>query len=195
LSAVISDADDEKLDRRARRTRSAIVSAFNRLILERGYASLTPGEVAAAADVGRSTFYEHFRSMDDLLAKTLGVVLEPLAEGCLEVHPSAQARLVLEHIWEHRRVARLLIEGDSRSIVLRGLAAQFQVALQRGPQTGGSPPLLPPDLIALQLAAGQLALLGAWLSRRSGLPAEVLAVALHSASRATALALLAPSEA
>src|ERR1700722_18718403 len=117
MSVMVHRTHGERQDRRARRTRSAIVMAFNRLFLERGYASLKSDDVAAAADVGRSTFYQHFRSMDDLLAETLAPVLAPLAEGCFEPQQQEAARRAVEHIWENRRHARLLLGDDVRAIV------------------------------------------------------------------------------
>ena len=183
-------AHDETVDRRVRRTRSAIVSAFNRLILERGYASLTTGDVAAAADVGRSTFYEHFRGIDDLMAQTLGAVLAPLASGCFEPHPPQEAHRLVEHVWENRRLAHILLKGEAQPIVLRSLTAQFEAILTHVLTDPGAKPILAPDLIALQLAASQLALLGAWVSGRSGHSAQEIAAALHASGRASALALI-----
>jgi AcrR family transcriptional regulator len=187
---MTSGVQDETMDRRVRRTRSAIVSAFNRLILERGYPSLTPGRIAAAADVGRSTFYEHFRGIDDLLAKTVGAVLAPLARSCFEVHPPEEARRIVEHVWENRRFAHALFNGEAQHVILRTFATQFEAALRRFLLLGASEPSLAPELIALQLAAGQLAILGAWVSGRSGHSAQEITAALHASGRASALALL-----
>ena len=118
MSGMTSEGENKTLDRRVRRTQSAIVSAFNRLILERGYNSLTPSDVAAAADVGRSTFYKHFGGIDDLLSKTLGSLLAPLARGCCEPQPSEEALHIVEHVWENRKIAHILFNGEAQPIVL-----------------------------------------------------------------------------
>ena len=55
------------IDRRSRRTRQALHQALIRLIVERGYDEITVGDIADAADSGRSTFYAHFTDKDDLL--------------------------------------------------------------------------------------------------------------------------------
>ena len=166
------------------------MAAFNRLILERGYAELTPGEVAATADVGRSTFYEHFGGLDELLTQTLGPVLAPLADGCLEsTVPDAAIRTV-EHLWENRRPARALLAGDAYIVVLRSFALQFTSAVAKDAQA--SRLQLEPELIGLQLAAGQLAVLSAWLSGRSTHSAREIAHALHASGRAVFAAMLEP---
>ena len=123
LSIMTATALDDPADRRARRTRAAIRRAFNRLILERGYASLTSSGIAEAADIGRSTFYEHYRGVDDLLAKTLGGLLAPLASGCFEPSAPEEARRVVEHIWENRRLAQVLFKDETQAIVLRSTAS------------------------------------------------------------------------
>jgi AcrR family transcriptional regulator len=56
-----------KVDRRVRRTRESLHKALISLTLEKSYDSITVQEVLDRADVGRSTFYTHFQSMDELL--------------------------------------------------------------------------------------------------------------------------------
>ena len=188
MSAITRSRTDRTPDRRARRSQAAIVAAFNRLILERGYAGLTPGDVAAAADVGRSTFYEHFGGLDDLLTQTLGPVFAPLANGCLESNVPDAAFRTVEHLWENRRLARALLSGDAYSVVLRSFALQFTSAVAKDAQNGSIQ--LEPELIGLQLASGQLAVLSAWLSGRTSRSACEIANALHASGRAVLMAML-----
>src|SRR5262245_465000 len=54
-------------DRRVRRTRRLLHQALIDLILERGYDKTTVSDILDRADVGRSTFYTHFRDKDELL--------------------------------------------------------------------------------------------------------------------------------
>jgi AcrR family transcriptional regulator len=56
-----------KTDRRVRRTRELLRSALVSLILEQGYEGVTVQDILDRADVGRSTFYAHYRDKDDLL--------------------------------------------------------------------------------------------------------------------------------
>lgn len=55
------------MDRRIRKTREALYSAFISLIVERGYDAISVQDIIDAADVGRTTFYAHFKSKDELL--------------------------------------------------------------------------------------------------------------------------------
>src|SRR5436190_14790188 len=56
------------LDRRQRKTRSALDAALLQLIAERPYAGITVEDIVNAADVARATFYAHYKDKDDLLA-------------------------------------------------------------------------------------------------------------------------------
>ena len=67
------------IDRRVVRSRTAMRDAFNKLLLTRGYNAIGPADIAAAADVGRSTFYTHYRSKEAVFAESVVVILNPLA--------------------------------------------------------------------------------------------------------------------
>ena len=57
------------LDRRSRKrlaTRQLISDAATRLFLERGFDDVTVDEIAATADVGRMTVFNHFPRKEDL---------------------------------------------------------------------------------------------------------------------------------
>jgi AcrR family transcriptional regulator len=55
------------VDRRVERTRKLLQNALSELILEKGYEKVTVQDVIDRANVGRSTFYAHFESLDQLL--------------------------------------------------------------------------------------------------------------------------------
>ena len=58
---------DHPRDRRTAKTISALRSALIELMMEKHYDSITVQDIIDRANVGRSTFYSHFRDKEDLL--------------------------------------------------------------------------------------------------------------------------------
>jgi AcrR family transcriptional regulator len=59
--------DKRTKDRRIQKTRTLLHEALESLIREKPYDAIVVKEILDRANVGRSTFYTHFRDKDDLL--------------------------------------------------------------------------------------------------------------------------------
>src|SRR5882757_3317289 len=99
----------KKVDRRVPRTKAMLQHALNSLIPKKGYEAITIKDICEAANVGRSTFYAHYTSKDDL--KRSG--FEPLRRLLVERQREALARddrsrslgfslAMFEHARDHR---------------------------------------------------------------------------------------------
>jgi AcrR family transcriptional regulator len=143
-------------DRRVQKTRAALMSAFNALLLTRGVDAFSAADVAGHANVGRSTFYDHFDGKDDILAQSQVSVLTPLADSCVEPEFSDALRNLLEHFWQNRQVARSLMSGRRYLHVSKQLSELIAERLDGG---GGPPRRLCRDGCAKtacqQLCCGQ----------------------------------------
>jgi AcrR family transcriptional regulator len=60
-----------RFDRRKQRTRQQLKDAAAKLILERGFDAVTIQDITDYADVGRGTFYLHFRDKEEIVARII----------------------------------------------------------------------------------------------------------------------------
>lgn len=79
LNKVSILVNTRKPDRRVERTRSQLHEALLALVVERGYDSITVQDILDRANIGRSTFYLHFRDKDELLLSGMEPLREALA--------------------------------------------------------------------------------------------------------------------
>ena len=174
-------SDESRRKRRQQQTRETIVRAFSQLMLERHYGAITVAEVVVRADVGRSTFYEHFPTKLDLLRAALAMPFTPLAEAVTESAPGLL--YWVHHFRENQALARVLFAEPTRRVLYRTLADLIEARLPAGLS-------LPGGIVAAQVAAAQMALLEPWTLGQSALPAEAVALAMQKSSRALVAAAL-----
>jgi len=112
-------------DRRVRRTRELLRSALLSLIQEKGYERITVQDILDRADVGRSTFYAHYRDKDELLQSGFEDVRAALAA---ETQPQASGSkgaflqptiALFEHVDGHRHLWRSLTRKGGTDLIVR----------------------------------------------------------------------------
>jgi len=178
----------DRTDRRTERTRQALLAAFRALVLDQPYEALAVGDIVDRANVGRSTFYEHFESKDALLSASVSGPFRTLADlvGATDMPPALVGTMA--HFRENQRVTRALLAGPSRPVLTRCLAGLIEIALAEFGR-GGPAPIIPEALAALHLAGGQLTLIEHWLAAQHACPAGDLAEALFASTTAAVKAL------
>jgi AcrR family transcriptional regulator len=170
----LSENAAKPLDRRAERSRAAIVGALNTLLLDETGDDLSASAVARLAGVGRSTFYEHFASLDALIQSAIAPLFGELARTSVDPGASERQRAVLEHIWTKRRLARVLLHGRRSERMIETLTVSYVEALEDR-RREATAPNDEDKVTATFLAAGTIGVLRDWLTGRLG--ADVKAVA------------------
>lgn len=174
----------EKADPRIARTRSALIQAFSSLILERRrYEEISIAAVVERANTGRSTFYEHFRNKEEILAASLQAPFKALVQ-CISDHPSRTGlQQLLDHFWQHRNQSRTMFTGSTRRAMRRALA---RLMLDQLPVQDDASAAMSCRLICTALAEAQLGTLHAWLSDEITCTAAQLGDTLIAISQAAA---------
>ena len=113
---------ETRIDRRVQRTKRRLKQALAELLTEHDYDRITVQDIVDRADVGRSTFYVHFESKEDLLFAGVGRHLMTLTEapppGVSPEDDAVRFRFslaLLRHVREHRRFFEATILGGSDS--------------------------------------------------------------------------------
>ena len=118
------------MDRRQQKTRAAIFTALSGLLEEKNYSKITVQEIIDTANVGRTTFYAHFETKDDLLKalceELFGHIIDS-AMDCSHTHglysdssaPESVFCHLLQHLQENDRNIMVLLSCESSEICLR----------------------------------------------------------------------------
>ncbi|MCU1221063.1 MAG: transcriptional regulator, TetR family [Candidatus Angelobacter sp.] len=124
-----------KMDRRARRTRDALGDALIHLMQERPFNSITVQDVLARAEVGRSTFYTHYRDKNDLFLsdaeefwEAASTMIERSGEESKRVAP---VRELFTHVAEAKLFRDALVASGKVHDVMELGQGQFARAIER----------------------------------------------------------------
>lgn len=161
-------------DRRVVRTRAALIAAFNRIFLHRRQRGIRVAEIVEEANVGRSTFYEHFAGAEAIRLEAMKSPFAVLADAAAGRGDRARMEALLEHFWENRQRGREMLSGRAGEQAVRLLAGLIAERLKED----GRGSTLPLPLAARQLAEAALGPLKPWIAGESPCPVPVLADAL-----------------
>jgi AcrR family transcriptional regulator len=115
------------IDRRVARTRAMLQQAHISLILEKGYEATTVEDICDAANVGRSTFYAHYTSKDDLRRSGLENLRRLLVDrqnealataGDIRDRSLSFSLTMFEHARDHIDLYRALVGGRGGAVAL-----------------------------------------------------------------------------
>jgi AcrR family transcriptional regulator len=158
-------------DRRVRRTRTLLQDAFISLVLEKGYEKTTIQDILDRADVGRSTFYAHYRDKEALFTERFDRIRGHLQRELGAITPAEPidvtlpAALIFENAYRNQRVYRALCGKQGGALVLRYLRRLVADTLRERlrPQFSETGTGVPADVAAEFYTAAALGLLVWWI--------------------------------
>jgi AcrR family transcriptional regulator len=164
--------DHHKTDRRTLRTRRQLRDSLLSLILEKGYDAVTIEEITERADLGRTTFYLHYKDKEDLLLKSIESISLELLSQISETPPIP---LVFRHAAENADLYRIILRGEGAHRTTSWLreiissAAREFLAMKQAEEN------IPIEVFSNYFAGSLLGLLTWWLENGMPYPPEEMA--------------------
>lgn len=170
-------------DRRIQKTLALLRSALVSLIAEKPYDAIVVKEILDRANVGRSTFYTHFRDKDDLLLsgihEMLGPVPPPSRTGTRQERLLWFSLPIFEHHYRHAHTWGDRIGARGRAILHEHLRRAL-TDLVADAMTGDSRSVrhperrVPTEVVSAYVASTFVLVLNWWLDKGMRLsPGEI----------------------
>ena len=184
-------------DRRVERTRTALKHALYELIDEKGYDQVTVEEITERANLGRATFYLHYRDKEDLLLEDVINLVDQMVEETTGM-PWLRWRqasdgsvpmpnrpppmvLVFQHVAENAEHYRIILRGQGsytvgerlREIIIQAIKDVGLVRSQEGFPEGEIQ--VPLDVIANYYTGSVMGLVSWWLENDMPYPPAQMA--------------------
>ena len=174
----------DAMDRRSLRTKTMLQHALNSLIRKKDYEAITIKDICDAANVGRSTFYAHYTSKDDLKRKGFDKLRKELVDRQREALTMAAddrdrslgfSLTMFEHARDHVDHYRTLVGGRGGAVSL-GRIRQILSDLVRDELAAtidkNSADVVPRELVVQYVVGAFMAVMTWWLDGGAKLPPQ-----------------------
>ncbi|MBP3381750.1 MAG: TetR/AcrR family transcriptional regulator [Clostridia bacterium] len=166
------------MDRRQKKTREAIFTAFTALLAQKSYHQIAVQDIIDAADIGRTTFYAHFETKDYLLKamceELFGHIIDT-AMGLPHGHyhcSSSQKDSVFLHLLRHLREndnhILELLSSQNNELFLRYFKGNLQelIRTQYADKDKLKSSVLPEEYLINHIASSFVETVEWWVSRK-----------------------------
>lgn len=162
----------EKQDRRITRTRNLLQDALIELVLEKGYEPITIQEITDRANLGRATFYMHYKDKEDLLLTTLREGYQALVEQVDRVGDTPgrhfPLRVVFDYAAANRDLFLVLLHEAGKTEAYRQAHQFITGRVQRLMEQSRAALQVPAEVVSTYYAGALLSMVVWWLEQ--GMP-------------------------
>ena len=157
-----------KHDRRSQRTRHLVSAAFVQLLKEKGYSAISVSDIIERANIGRSTFYSHYRDKDDLFVNELDRVIELLNKrmSTQQAMPFFPSLGLFQHVGEQYQLYKALLWSPGIDLLTKHLQKSLSDRIEKELQKSGREFEASPAILANFIAGSFLTLLNWWLENK-----------------------------
>ena len=165
-----------KTDRRVRRTQQSMRDALIELMLEKPYEKITVQNIIDRANVGRATFYNHYRDKDDLLVRGVAELARSQEDEASGQETNAQrpeasppnrfeTAGMFRHSQQNRRIHQVLFKRNRENVILAEISAilhaHVEEQLNQLKEADDDPPV-PLPILAHFISGGLWSLINWW---------------------------------
>lgn len=129
------------MDRRQKKTRQAVYDAFTGLLEHKSYSAITVQDIIDEADIGRSTFYSHFETKDDLLRSLCSEIFDHVFAEDLtreathdfsvgERSLEAEITHILYHLQDSGRYLKGILSCDSGDVFMQDFKSHLNTVFE-----------------------------------------------------------------
>lgn len=175
------------MDRRQQKTRAAIFSAFTALLERKSYSKITVQDIIDTANIGRTTFYAHFETKDDLLKELCTELFGHIIGSAMDsthTHglyldgnvPESVFCHLLQHLQENDNHILGLLSCESSDIFLRYFKDSLNelIRTQFVNQSRTIPTAVPQDFLINHISGSFVEMVLWWLKGHMKQPPEEL---------------------
>jgi AcrR family transcriptional regulator len=180
-------------ERRRRQTRQRLIETTLQLVLARGYDHFTIQDITDQADLGRGTFYLHFKDKEEVVWSAFQEMFETLEQAAHQTLAPTQPHAeyygllnIFRHADTNRGLYQVMLGGQGAAALAARmqdyLARAILYDIQQAPRPAGATGVPIPDEIKAQLLTGMLTrLLAWWLQTPNAYPPEAMAAMAYAA--------------
>lgn len=167
------------MDRRQKKTRDAIFSAFSELLSEKNYNQISVQEIIDAANIGRTTFYAHFETKDFLLKELCEELFDHIIDtamglphGHFHCSCASAADSVFLHLLRHLQENDLnileLLSSENNEIFLRYFKSNLKklIVSQYAEKGGLANAALPEDYLVNHISSSFVETVSWWIAHK-----------------------------
>lgn len=175
-------------DRRIQKTREQLQNALISLLFEKNYDSILVQDILDRANVGRSTFYTHFRDKDELLMSTTRNLHDMLRDAQSRPLPAsakpyekiiAFSYAMFEHSRDFQPLYRRLVQSQAGTLIMQSLRKMIadlvmeesKKEFQRRRKAGSDVPL---EILIHHVASAFISVMTWWLDHDSALSPKAI---------------------
>ncbi len=188
-SQMANRQNDKQNDRRVQRTKQTLYHTLIALLAEKAFDKITVQEILERANVGRTTFYAHFQSKEDLFLSSHERVFSAISRsffsdgGILRTEPSPELLMFLEmsHQDQSRDTFFYLTSGSEGGEIVRLLKERIaeQLTAQLFELFREEDSAIPFMVLGQHVASSIVSVASWWMSKRTPYTVHEIATMLH----------------